>query len=485
MSLELQIKEFRRCGICALLLLVIMSTPSLASDELKEYEKAISNEIYDIEALLKNDALDLDVYEESRKKLILLKSRYERVGGDDYRYILPSELIINDANLRAQETDLRVDAYKSCVIEFASMRKYFDLKNYCQSISQVGPSLTLNVNELFSGITAVLSSDKKLSQADADEILEKHFQSIDEKNKKIYIQAIIEKLEDRLRQGEIENNGESFAALLLTLIEQGITQETQNKLKALFVKRLNELANEDIEAQRLSKPVENNALSKYENIFKLDGKNPEAKEGITNIALAYIEMAESSAEKGKTAQVKNYLNKAISVQAGVISTSDFSKVIQKSENKEISIKNKLKQEAAKQEEARKEKELNLAAEQAKRDAEVARPEAIQRQIQQEQEGRDAPRVQGIVDQYLLIIQQRIKRYWTLPTNFNDGLECIVRVQLVPGGGLKSVRIINSSGNALFDRSVENAVYKAAPFPQPSEPKAAEALRDFQFIFKPD
>jgi colicin import membrane protein len=45
--------------------------------------------------------------------------------------------------------------------------------------------------------------------------------------------------------------------------------------------------------------------------------------------------------------------------------------------------------------------------------------------------------------------------------------------------------VKSSGNPVFDRSAESAVYKAAPLPQPSDPKAAEALRDFQFIFKPE
>jgi colicin import membrane protein len=47
-----------------------------------------------------------------------------------------------------------------------------------------------------------------------------------------------------------------------------------------------------------------------------------------------------------------------------------------------------------------------------------------------------------------------------------------------------VTVIKSSGNAIFDRSAESAVYSAAPLPQPKDPKAAAELRDFHFVFKP-
>ncbi|WP_289285491.1 MULTISPECIES: cell envelope integrity protein TolA, partial [unclassified Methylophaga] len=129
-------------------------------------------------------------------------------------------------------------------------------------------------------------------------------------------------------------------------------------------------------------------------------------------------------------------------------------------------------------------------EEAKRKAEEeARRKAaesdLQRQLEQEQQEREARRVKGVVDQYSLMIQQRVKRYWLRPANVQSGLQCTVQVSLLPGGDVKNVKIVKSSGNAVFDRSAESAVYKAAPLPQPSDPKAAAALRDFQFIFKPE
>lgn len=137
------------------------------------------------------------------------------------------------------------------------------------------------------------------------------------------------------------------------------------------------------------------------------------------------------------------------------------------------------------------------AEEEKRKAEEARKKAqaeaerkaveqnLQDQLEREQQERDARRVKGVVDQYSLMIQQRVKRYWTRPANNTSGLQCTVRVSLMPGGDVKNVKIVKSSGSAVFDRSAEAAVYKAAPLPQPSDAQAAAALRDFEFIFKPE
>jgi colicin import membrane protein len=110
---------------------------------------------------------------------------------------------------------------------------------------------------------------------------------------------------------------------------------------------------------------------------------------------------------------------------------------------------------------------------------------LQESLAAEQREQEERRVQGVVDQYATIIKQRIKRYWIKPANSQDGLQCTLRVTLLPGGDVKQVNVIKSSGNPVFDRSAESAVYKAAPLPQPTDPKAAAALRDFQFIFKPE
>lgn len=114
-------------------------------------------------------------------------------------------------------------------------------------------------------------------------------------------------------------------------------------------------------------------------------------------------------------------------------------------------------------------------------------EDLQRQLDAEAEQREQARIAGVLNVYAQQIQQRVKRYWVKPSSAEAGLIVTLEVKLIPGGDVKSVRIINSSGNALFDRSAENAVYKAAPMPMPSDADAAEEIirEGIQFEFKPE
>ena len=66
-----------------------------------------------------------------------------------------------------------------------------------------------------------------------------------------------------------------------------------------------------------------------------------------------------------------------------------------------------------------------------------------------------------------------------------GLECVVRVRLVPGGEVIDAKVVRGSGNPAFDRSVENAVYKSTPLPWPTDKQLFEYFRELEFIFKPE
>ncbi|MCU7905699.1 MAG: cell envelope integrity protein TolA [Candidatus Thiodiazotropha sp. (ex Epidulcina cf. delphinae)] len=140
-------------------------------------------------------------------------------------------------------------------------------------------------------------------------------------------------------------------------------------------------------------------------------------------------------------------------------------------------KRKAEQEAKRLVEAKRK-----AAVEAKRKAEAAaaqaeRERALQTQLAAEQNSRE-------IDRYVAVIKQQIERSWLKPGQSDDQLSCVVQVRLIPGGDVVpgGVSIIRSSGNAAFDRSVETAVYKAAPLPVPSG-LLFESFRTLKLNFK--
>jgi colicin import membrane protein len=130
-----------------------------------------------------------------------------------------------------------------------------------------------------------------------------------------------------------------------------------------------------------------------------------------------------------------------------------------------------------------------AAAEAKRKAEEAQrreaEQALQSQLAAEQAGLEAARVKGVVAEYIGYIQERIQRSWLRPPGSPAGLSCVVQVSLIPGGEVASVHIVRSSGDPVFDRSVESAVYKASPLPLPPDAALFKHFRDLRLIFKPN
>jgi colicin import membrane protein len=148
---------------------------------------------------------------------------------------------------------------------------------------------------------------------------------------------------------------------------------------------------------------------------------------------------------------------------------------------------KRKAEAEQKRKAEAEQKRKAEAE-AKRKAEAAQrreaEQALQSQLAAEQAGMEAARVQGVVAEYIGYIQERIQRSWLRPPGSPAGLSCVVQVSLIPGGEVARVQIVRSSGDPVFDRSVETAVYKASPLPLPPDAALFKHFRDLRLIFKP-
>ncbi|MCR4301018.1 MAG: cell envelope integrity protein TolA [Sulfuricaulis sp.] len=153
---------------------------------------------------------------------------------------------------------------------------------------------------------------------------------------------------------------------------------------------------------------------------------------------------------------------------------------------------RLMAERTKREAEEKVRQKRAADEERKQEAkrrQKAVEQTLQEQLAAEEKARQqaafAARAATEIDKYRLLIRQRVSRSWNRPVGVAKGLKCVVSVRLTPTGEVLSANVVRSSGNGLFDRSVENAVYKAAPLPLPEDPALYENFREIEFLFNPE
>ena len=88
--------------------------------------------------------------------------------------------------------------------------------------------------------------------------------------------------------------------------------------------------------------------------------------------------------------------------------------------------------------------------------------------------------------YVAAIYGAIVAEWSRPPSARNDMQARFRVELVPSGDLLAVTLVDSSGNAAFDRSAEAAVRKVGRFEVPTEHRLFEAkFRRFTLLFKPE
>jgi colicin import membrane protein len=153
-------------------------------------------------------------------------------------------------------------------------------------------------------------------------------------------------------------------------------------------------------------------------------------------------------------------------------------------------------EKRRQEQSAREQRERQVHEQAEREAAAKREReqaAARRQQQQaeaelaqalaaEEERQSAERA-GLLDEYILMIENRIERNWNQPLSVQPGLDCIVNVVQLPSGDVMSATVASCNGDAAVVRSIERAVMDASPLPKPPNPALFE--RNLRVRFHPD
>jgi len=91
-----------------------------------------------------------------------------------------------------------------------------------------------------------------------------------------------------------------------------------------------------------------------------------------------------------------------------------------------------------------------------------------------------------ITSYEADINARIVNRWSRPPSARLGMNCDLRLVLVPTGELVSVTLVRSSGNEAFDRSAELAARLAAPFRVPEDSETFNAyFRSLLIKFSPN
>jgi colicin import membrane protein len=154
---------------------------------------------------------------------------------------------------------------------------------------------------------------------------------------------------------------------------------------------------------------------------------------------------------------------------------------------ELERKEREEAERKEREEAERKKREEEELERKRQEAERKRQEDIKRQQEenerlrreleaeqraQEVEAEDrrfAARNSAEMAAYQFAIAQKVRRSWAVPASAGPETKCSVRVTQLPGGEVVGVNIISCNGDDAVRRSVEAAIRRASPLPEPSDP----------------
>ena len=176
-------------------------------------------------------------------------------------------------------------------------------------------------------------------------------------------------------------------------------------------------------------------------------------------------------------------NPVIPINAVAVSEAAFNAETQKQERKEKLKKEKLKKEKLKKEKLKKEKlkKEKLKKEKARKEKER---KAREEQEAEEARARDKAEAGSALTALVSQIVNKVRANWTEPPRTNAGLKVVISVKVKLTGEVETVKLVKSSGDAVFDRSAENAVYRASPLPFPKEPRYFNYIKNFNFVFSP-
>ena len=151
------------------------------------------------------------------------------------------------------------------------------------------------------------------------------------------------------------------------------------------------------------------------------------------------------------------------------------------QQEEADKKKREREEVERKKRAEEDKERKRVEAERKRQEDIERQrqenERLRRELEAEQRqeeidaeaNRFAAVDAGELAVYTAMIRQKIERNWSAPASAGAELKCSVRVSQIPGGQVTGVTILSCNGDDAVKRSVEAAIYRSSPLPEPSDP----------------
>jgi|GEM_PF-112777 len=193
-----------------------------------------------------------------------------------------------------------------------------------------------------------------------------------------------------------------------------------------------------------------------------------------------LKLEKEKAEKEKAEKEKAEKEKAEKAEAQKKAEQEK----QEAERKRKEDEDRKRKEQEKLEAQRKKQQEDLR----KKQEEQQRKNDLARAMAQEDEALSAANDQEAVTSYIALIQKAIQDNWSRPPSARRDMQVTLLIQLIPTGEVINVSVVNSSGNSAFDLSAQNAVKRAAKFPELQNLKINEFEKNFRrltLVFRPE
>lgn len=234
--------------------------------------------------------------------------------------------------------------------------------------------------------------------------------------------------------------------------------------------------------------IEESQIQQQENLLKEQEREKERQRELEQQQLKELQ-AKAEQEKRNIEDLKK-LQEQEKLKAAELEKEREALALKRKEEEEEREK-ELAAEAERQKKLAEEKKREEQLAQEKRELEeTERQRLLQESLAAEEaflaEQISKERTTTLVQKHLALIGQQIKEVRTLTPGIESWRETLVNIKVSSSGDVTSVRTLESSGSAAYDRSVETSIYKASPLAIPDSSIDANLHRqflDFDFLVK--